>query len=580
MPSEPLSRRASAALAGGTAILVALTLYAYHAAIWLWPWGLDAVRWATRADPAVSPDWATWVFLSRHFIGWRPVTAFSFTLNAWLGDSPVAMHLVDFTALGATLALVGVVAAEMYRSDRPSGGPRADRVVVVSALLAVALVALHPVIGEVVPYTARRSYDLASAFGLGGLALWLRELRQPLDRWWSGWIAGATALLLLSFGSNEASFPIAALLPILALHRRWPADRAALQSALKPALAPMVPAALLVLGRNLVLADDFSTGYVRKWFAYAEDGRNRIRLLEAFEPGDVLAAAWTYVLFPSSGTGDESLFWRSGPAFAGALVVLAWLGWGAAVRPLAVRADPVARRPLVLFAWALGTAALYAIANTWFWREGYPLLLPFALTVGAMLHAALIRPAVTGRARATVAAHLAAVALLLVSVGWHSPVLRGWDMGPVADEVVATRIMEGIQATIPELPEHGQIWLVVPGDTSFATEVTRAAHRLPRPSTLRFRALATVPRHDAVRQQHFVARVEPAGPTLVVNSAAVWDSATRGLVRVGARNDLALASLASQGDRRVQVWWWEGPGFRRLRRFTSQGVELGADGAP
>lgn len=577
MPSEPdrLGGGARATLAAGTALLAGLAMWTYLPALWLWPWGQDAVRWAARADPATA-DWSTWVFFSRHFIGWRPVTALSFTLNALVDDSPVAMHLVDYGAMAATLLLVGGVAAEMYRSDRPAGGPRADRALVASALLAVALVALHPVLQEVVPYTARRSYDLASAFGLGGLALWLRELRQPEDRWMSGWIASASALLFLSFGSNEASFPIAALLPILAVHRRWPADFDALLRALRPTAAPLFAAAILATGRNFVLADDFSTGYVRKWFAYAEDGRNRIRLLESFEPGEVLSAAWTYVLFPSSGTGDPSLLWTGGPALAGAVVVLAWLAWAAVARPILRRADPLARRPLVLFAWAAGTATLYAIANTWFWREGFPLLLPLALTVGAIAHAALARPVASARDGARLAAWLAPAALLVVSVAWHSPVVRGWDMAPLAEELTATRILESVEDVLPDLPSYAMVWMVVPGDDDFAGDIAKAAHRLSGQPGQRFHALASVSRNDAIRSQHFVARVEAtaAGPTLVLHPEAEWSRTAKSALKLTERRDLPLSLLARSGDRRTQLWWWDGPGFGALHRYTALGAEL------
>ncbi len=92
MPNEPLSRRANAVLAAGTGLLVALTLGTYLNALRLWPWGLDAVRWATRADPDVSRDWTTWVFFSRHFIGWRPVTAAT-TSGSSVGSIIASLYL-------------------------------------------------------------------------------------------------------------------------------------------------------------------------------------------------------------------------------------------------------------------------------------------------------------------------------------------------------------------------------------------------------------------------------------------------------------------------------------------------------
>ena len=51
------------------------------------PMTADAVLWIARGAP-LAPDWREWVFASRHFnVGYRPVTALSYTFDWWIGGS-------------------------------------------------------------------------------------------------------------------------------------------------------------------------------------------------------------------------------------------------------------------------------------------------------------------------------------------------------------------------------------------------------------------------------------------------------------------------------------------------------------
>ena len=46
-----------------------------------------------------APDWAEWVFATRHFnVGWRPLTALTFTANYLVGGlEPLVYRATDLT---------------------------------------------------------------------------------------------------------------------------------------------------------------------------------------------------------------------------------------------------------------------------------------------------------------------------------------------------------------------------------------------------------------------------------------------------------------------------------------------------
>jgi hypothetical protein len=535
-----------------TAVLVGWVWWTYAPALHHWPWGSDALKWLQRSDPART-GWTDWVFHSRHFIGWRPVTALSFAANGLWGVTPERVHGVDFATVGATIALIAAVGLEVFRSDRD------DRSAYLAAGVAAALVALHPVLQEILPYVARRSYGLGSLFGLAGLWIWLIGLRRDGPRWVSPAVVVATALLALSCGSNEASFPIVAALPLFAWHRLAPTDGPTALRALRPAALPLAQAAWLAWGRSRVLADDFSTGYVKKYFAYASDGHNRLRQLDAFSPHEVVRAAWSYGLFPSSGTGDGAL-WTTllGGVVAGAVV--AWVCAAFWVWPARGWRDARARTPLIFALWGLGTSALYGLANTWFWREGYPLWIPLALALAAAWRDGLATP---GRRGITAVA----AGLVALSIGWWSPAVRGWDQSPLSEEIHGTRIVNDLVAGMAELPPYAHIWLIVPGDDDFADEVETWAQRLRTPSTLRFKVLGYAPRSSAGPDDAEIAWVRETadGPMLTLHPQGAWDDGARTSQHLSTLGPVPLQRLHPGGERRAWVWWWGGPGWDQRR---------------
>jgi hypothetical protein len=535
-------RNERVAVAAGAAALIGVFLAIYLRVAMLWPWGTDAERWIGRADPATE-GWATWVFRTRHFVGYRPVAALSFVLDNTILPPGPASHAIDFAALSATLAGIVVVG---WLLVRPFTTPARA---VLAGCVAGTIVVFHPVLHEIAPYVPRRSYGLASGFGLWALACFLVGLRRAPPTWTlGGWGLASAVLLGLACGSNEAIFPVACLLPILGAE-------VAGRAGVRAAVIPLMPPFFLAIARNFVLPDDHRTGYVKKWFAYA-DGHNRLRVLEAPEPLSVLEAAWSYVLFPSSAGGEVPLF--SGDLRLAAGLVAFWLVARGVGDAIAGRHDPARRLPAWLLAWAAGTGALYALANTWFWREGFPLLVPVALAVGAIA-AFDLRPHAPRWRAATTAVALAGLA---VSIGWWSPVF-GLDYESLAEEVRATGALREVARAPSRIDPPMVVWLVPAGDADFARDLARAANGRLRGSGISFRALGNAPRGAALSAGR-TATVRD-GKVTSVPGGRLDESVVRHLGLGRAAASVPLEALGGASPVPDEVWWWDGPDLQRCR---------------
>ncbi len=170
----------------GVGALCVLGLWPHAYVLPLWPESRDAVLWVGRGAPTNS-GWLNWVFLSDHFIGWRPVTALSYSLDALVAGFAAWPYRV--TDLGLH-ALCGVLVYLVFRSWQPTL-PRWGGAVATAVLLA------HPVSGLVVPHLARRAYPLSVAFGLTAMLL---ALHRP------GRSALLLGALLFAAGANETAF--------------------------------------------------------------------------------------------------------------------------------------------------------------------------------------------------------------------------------------------------------------------------------------------------------------------------------------------------------------------------------------
>jgi tetratricopeptide (TPR) repeat protein len=141
------------------------------------------------------------------WLRFRPVLMASYALERMLwGDSAAGHHIGNLLVHAAVVVLTGVLARRLWRDQ-------------VSAVVAAAIVALHPLNAEAVNYIAARSSTLMTLWTL--VAVWCYDVawrgRSRTSR--AGWLAGSMAAGLAAIGAKEAGV----VLPLLIIC--W--DRAA-----------------------------------------------------------------------------------------------------------------------------------------------------------------------------------------------------------------------------------------------------------------------------------------------------------------------------------------------------------------
>ncbi|MFT4621635.1 MAG: hypothetical protein ACI8PZ_000287 [Myxococcota bacterium] len=405
-----------------------------------WPWGADATKWLSYGN-IESKTWTNWVFFHKHFIGYRPVTALTYVLNSAAGGyRPFGYRLVDLCLHGAVGVGIWGVLRLWLRSPW--------------ALLGPLSFFLHPAAEVVVPYVSRRSYSLGLTFGLGFVAAFTLLSRTPFGTWRTPvWLLASTALLALGLFANETVFVLLPLLPLLALHVA-PAERTWWRSLLLclPAWAMGAIAAAVrvqVLGKV--------GGYEKFYFAYAEDGRNKLRNVVDPDALEIFFAAWSYLLFPTGASGQDSLLaGRGGAALLVAEGILTYYVWRAVLQPLWRIRDPDGRGVGLAALWFGGLALLYALTGTWFWRQGYPLAVPFSL-VWTWVLADTVR---TQRGPALLA-HLVPQVALLASFTWHSPIF-GLDPKPLETRRRGSHIVNAVLGQADLVRDGSVLWLAPP----------------------------------------------------------------------------------------------------------------------
>ena len=278
------------------ACLVLLGCWAYVPHLSEVPIAADAEKWLFRTTPR-DPDSLSYVFGSRHFVGYRPTAALSFWLSHHLwGWNWTAHRTVDLAlhALGA----VGTwwVARRLF--DSPW-----------AALIAPAVVLLHPAAETVVPHLARRSYSLAWVLGVWGLLGWIAGVQRRSVALTVLGIAG----VLAGAHANESGYALAVVAPLVGLAVATDPDKLGLArraAALTAALtAGFLGLRYAILGRI--------GGYHRLFVAWF-DGE-RPRLMEAPEPRhlEIAQQAVKYVVAPFDPDGLEALL----PAWAAGLLL-------------------------------------------------------------------------------------------------------------------------------------------------------------------------------------------------------------------------------------------------------------------
>lgn len=416
------------------AALIAVGVLVWWPLVHLLPWGADATKWVAHGS-LDNPRWWTWATGTKHFVGYRPVTALAFVGNhALTGYAAWGYSAFDLTLHATT----GVLLFLLYRAltgDRGAWG-----------LVPVLVLFGHPATEEVVPYVARRSYLLALAFGLAAL---VALLRSTGGRRWA-WATASALLLGLAVLSNEVAYVLLPLVVVTALDRGgW--------RALPRALPAAAVCAAAVARRHDVLGV-WGGGYQKRFFAFVRDGVPMWRERTEWDPAGIAEACWRYLLVPNGVGGGDPLF--PGVLQAPAAIGLgAWLAVFGLALPLRRWRTPEGRLPLGLAAWLVGGSAIVVLSQTWFWRQAYTLLPPLGMLAAVGLRTAWD----TRRAHPAWAwTGLAGGAALVLAVLWNGPLVRGANTGVHTIRFEGTRVALILRDRMAELEGPGAVFLVVP----------------------------------------------------------------------------------------------------------------------
>jgi hypothetical protein len=377
----------------------------------------DSIRWIEKAD-VTAEGWGDWTFRSSHFVGYRPLTALSFTADlAAFGPSAEALRLTDLALhLLAGLA-VGLLALRL-------AGPLAGA-------LALAWFLGHPSTDEVLPFLARRSYPLAVLCGFGGFHLCVTAVRSskaPI-RWISGGLGGAC--LLAALFANELGAVMALALPVIAFaaSREAPWRRTAAVTAFGwgcVALGIWIRQSVLQgdSGYEVPIKEPGRTGEILRLYGLAVLGELRSPQALAAIVGAILAVYYV-IISAIQGRLRE----RSAPL--GILVILVIYG------------------------------AVIASEAVWFPRQAYPATALAALVVGIVAAQAMGLAANKTR-RLPRAVHVAALLGMFTLAFTDSPTWRGTDTTRLARAEVAQRFASSFLEDTADLEGPGHVAVVVP----------------------------------------------------------------------------------------------------------------------
>ncbi|MEQ1505886.1 MAG: hypothetical protein ABMB14_26865 [Myxococcota bacterium] len=428
------------------AVLLVAGVWPFHEMLAWLPWGADATKWIARGS-LDDPNWWRWATASKHFVGYRPITALSFVANH------ATTGYAGWGYRGTDLGLHLATGAATFAAYRALTGDRS-----VFGLVPVLVLFGHPAAEEVVPYSARRSYLLALALGLSAVVVWVHTLDAVGRKRVAGAI-GAAVLVGAAVLSNEVAYaivPVLALIAALAAPSggptpRW--DRSAAM-ALAAMFAPIaVVTAAAIAARRVVLGT--YGGYAKRFFAFVHDHTPMWRELDRWEPRRIAEACWRYTLDPVGVSGADPLYGHD----AVLIVLTIWLGWVALGTPIARRADPTTRIRWVLAAWVLGSGAIVVLSQTWFWRQSYPVLVPLGMVVGLGL-----RDVADGlrQNRWIHLPGLAAGAGLLLGMGWNGPLWTGMDREAHQAAITGTPVVHQVERLLGGIQGPATVYLVAP----------------------------------------------------------------------------------------------------------------------
>ena len=420
-----MSRAQLALTALATTLLVAVLAMGalpYAAYLPFWPMTTDGTLWVTNAALS-NPDWWKWDLLSNHFIGYRPVTALSFSLDYLLGG--LAPWPYRFTSM----LLHGLAGLAVYLAFRALHGPSGRW----AGCIAAAVMLAHPICDEVVPLLARRSYILCALFSAAAIPFLVAACREA--RWRSRSALLCAAMVALAILSNEEGYVLVVALPLLALYLGADGERGLL-ARLRPTLA-IVIGAVLALGAKLAVTATVG-GYGSSEPEVGKFVGTTFRTLRVFflPPSESGLVPWI-----PGGEITRTALWTYLAIFC--LLVPIVLLVHARVKG---RAHHAASLPLLLGIWLSGYILLALLTGTWSRRQAYPGLVPTALLVASLAHQAATRR------RLWDLVHPPMLALLLVAMFTHSPSVKG----------VSERRVEAAQDQQARLTAARELLLEVP----------------------------------------------------------------------------------------------------------------------
>jgi hypothetical protein len=201
----------------------------------------------------------------------------------------------------------------------------------------------------------------------------------------------------------------------------------------------------------------------------------------------IARASWSYLLFPTSATGE--------PAFtplgvAGVAAVALWYVWMALVQPAIRLKSRDARQPLVLAVWIGGYTALSIVFGVWFFRQAYPALVPFSLLAALVLQETMTTTAARPWHRALV---LAPQVLLMAGLAYHSPVLRGLQPEPMRARIELDARMRALDRDLAQVEDPARIYLVLPHENLLRAHPLWSANVTWRMSLTRYWIAAVNP---------------------------------------------------------------------------------------
>ena len=342
-----------------------------------------------------GPSWdgLVWAFTSTEASNWHPLTWLSLMLDAWMGGgTPGAFHLTSLLLHVVNGLLVFVL------FDRMTGATWR------SALVA-ALFAVHPLHVESVAWIAERKDVLSTTFGLLALLAWVSAVKRERP--------GRMGLAVAAFAASLMAKPMLVSLPVLLwLADTWPLNRSL---RLRERLAEKVPFVLLSAASCVVtVIAQSGGGATRSLTLYPLTARlaNAVSTYVAYL-ADAVWPARLAVFYPYPYGGIPA--WK----VAVAAVFLAGMSWGC----WRLRA----RMPALQFGWlwylitllpVIGLVQIGSQARAD--RYTYvPLIGPFVMAAWSLGTAATRGREEPARGRTTIAAVVAAGAVLAMAIVAH-----------------------------------------------------------------------------------------------------------------------------------------------------------------